>query len=89
MRKAIILAVVVLVVIAVVATYYLMVPASADQACTNSGGAVGTSLCCASSGDFPNTCLIGACGCSPDNSHSVKVCNCPDGTCFDGTGCVA
>jgi len=58
------------------------------QACINSGGTVETSLCCQSSGDFPNTCLIGACGCSPSNSHEVKVCECPTGTCFNGNGCV-
>jgi hypothetical protein len=56
--------------------------------CTASGGAVTTSLCCAGSGDFPNTCLIGACGCAPSSSHEVKVCNCPTGKCWDGSACV-
>ena len=37
-------------------------------------------MCCQSASDFPNNCLIGACGCSPDNSHSVKVCDCGEGT---------
>jgi hypothetical protein len=89
MNKIIPLVAAILIVIAVIAAYYLMVPVSADQACINSGGTVGTFLCCASSGDFPNTCVIGACGCSPENSHEVKVCDCPEGTCFDGMSCVA
>lgn len=61
---------------------------NAEQGCITSGGTVGTSLCCQSSGDFPNTCLIGACGCAPSFSHQVEVCNCPTNTCFDGTRCV-
>ena len=32
--------------------------------------------------------LVGACGCSSENSHEVKVCNCPPNMCFDGTKCV-
>ena len=60
-----------------------------EQFCTESGGTIETQLCCLSSGDFPNTCLIGACGCSPENSHNVSVCSCGDGKCFDGTRCVA
>ncbi len=32
--------------------------------------------------------LVGACGCSSGNSHEVKVCNCPQNMCFDGTQCV-
>jgi len=58
-----------------------------EQGCINSGGTVSTSSCCKSSGDFPNSCLIGACGCSPDNSHQVKVCDCGEGKCFDGEKC--
>lgn len=60
-----------------------------EEACTSSGGVVSTSSCCQSSSDFPNTCLIGACGCSPDNSKETKTCACPEGSCFDGTGCTA
>lgn len=60
-----------------------------NDGCTASGGTVVTSLCCASVSDFPNTCLIGACGCSPTNSHEVKTCECPEGMCFDGTRCVS
>lgn len=58
-----------------------------EQTCINSGGTVGTFLCCQSIGDFPNTCVIGACGCSPTNSHEVKVCDCPAEKCFDGNTC--
>lgn len=65
---------------------YLLYPMStptSDQACINSGGTVVNQLCCNSANDFPNTCLIGACGCSPDNSHNVKVCDCGEGKCWD------
>lgn len=60
-----------------------------EKACTDSGGIISTSLCCATSPDFPNNCLIGACGCAPENSHQVKVCNCGEGKCFNGEECVA
>ncbi|MFH1780860.1 MAG: Kazal-type serine protease inhibitor [Candidatus Nealsonbacteria bacterium] len=63
--------------------------AKKEQACLLSSGTIGTSLCCKLVGDFPNTGLIGACGCSPDNSHEVKVCNCGPDRVFDGTGCVS
>jgi hypothetical protein len=56
-----------------------------DELCRASGGAVTTQLCCKSASDFPNTCLIGACGCSPDNSKEVKVCDCGEGKCWDST----
>jgi hypothetical protein len=59
-----------------------------EQGCLNSRGTVSTSLCCKSSGDFPNLCLIGACGCSPDNSHRVRVCDCGTARCFNGNECV-
>lgn len=57
-------------------------PTKADL-CTQSGGIVKTQLCCGSAGDFPNTCLLGACSCSPDNSHEVKVCDCGEGKCWE------
>ena len=60
-----------------------------EQACTNSGGTVGTSLCCKSADDFPDTCLVGACGCSLENSHQVEVCDCGSGRCFDGNACTS
>jgi len=31
---------------------------------------------------------LGACGCPPDASHEVRVCDCAAGSCFDGTRCV-
>ncbi len=62
---------------------------TAEQDCISSGGSVETSLCCNSTEDFPNNCLVGACGCSPTNSHQVKICDCGEGKCFDGSTCVA
>jgi len=59
------------------------------QACVDSGGVVGTGLCCQSADDFPNTCLIGACGCAPASSKQVKTCDCGEGKCWDGSACVA
>jgi len=54
-----------------------------EELCENSGGTVKTQLCCNSVNDFPDTCLIGACGCSPNDSHEVKVCDCGEGKCWD------
>lgn len=59
-----------------------------EQACVNSGGTVGTGMCCKSVGDFPDTCAVGACACPPDNSHEVKICDCGEGRCYDGNTCV-
>lgn len=59
-----------------------------EQACTDSGGTVSNATCCTSASDFPNTCLIGACGCSPENSHEVKTCDCGTGKCFNRRSCV-
>jgi hypothetical protein len=55
--------------------------------CARSGGTVSTAQCCALAQEFPNTCLVGACGCSPENSATRTVCLCPAGTCFDGNAC--
>jgi len=63
--------------------------AKKEQICSLSGGTIKASLCCASASDFPNLCLIGACGCSPDNSHQIKTCDCGEGKCFNGSACVA
>ena len=60
-----------------------------EQTCINSGGTVEQGMCCLAVSDFPNLCLIGACGCSPENSHEVKICDCGEGRCFDGNTCVA
>ena len=59
-----------------------------EQACVNSGGEVLTSLCCEATGDFPNLCLVGPCGCAPDYSHQVKICDCGPDKCFNGNECV-
>ena len=58
------------------------------EACINSGGKVALSLCCKSSGDYPNLCLVGSCGCSPEDSHQVKICDCGPAECFNGLSCV-
>ena len=60
---------------------------SKEDACKNSGGTVTTQLCCQSASDFPNTCLIGACGCSPTSSHEINVCDCGEGKCWNGNTC--
>jgi hypothetical protein len=62
--------------------------ASPAAGCVASGGTVSMNLCCAASGDFPNTCGIGACSCAPASSHMIMVCVCPGSTCFDGTRCM-
>ena len=59
-----------------------------ETACKDSGGTVITQQCCLSADEFPDTCSIGACGCSVENSHGIKSCTCPAGKCFDGTECV-
>lgn len=59
------------------------------RSCVSSGGTVETNMCCKSVSDFPNTCLIGACGCSPTGSKETKVCDCGPERCFNGTACVA
>jgi len=65
------------------------IPPSKEELCTNSGGTVTIQSCCQSVDDFPNTCLIGACGCSPTNSHNVKICDCGEGKCWKETeGCI-
>jgi heat shock protein HslJ len=61
---------------------------SGSERCTRSGGTVEQGSCCRIVGDFPNTCLLGACGCAPEDSHVVQVCRCPAGRCFDGKSCV-
>jgi len=58
------------------------------EACINFGGKITTSLCCKATNDYPNFCLIGPCGCSPENSHEVKICDCGSEKCFDGKECI-
>jgi hypothetical protein len=60
-----------------------------EQVCIRSGGNVTTMLCCNSVRDFPNLCLVGACGCAAGDSHQIKVCDCGTDKCFNGTACIA
>jgi len=58
-----------------------------EQACVNSGGTVTVGKCCLATDDFPNLCLVGPCGCSPEYSHDIQICDCGEGKCFDGNTC--
>ena len=82
-----------LVVASVIASYFVMSYGglrNGDIAkCTQSGGQVIVSQCCRSASDFPNLCLIGACGCGLDGSRDTTICDCGEGRCFDGERCVA
>ncbi|MFA6252036.1 MAG: hypothetical protein WCX74_01410 [Candidatus Paceibacterota bacterium] len=60
----------------------------AEKGCTSTGGKVVTTSCCKTAIDFSNNCLIGACGCSPNNSKQVRSCSCSSGKCFDGNECI-
>ena len=62
--------------------------AGLQQACLDSGGQIAIVSCCKSAGNYPNTCLIGVCGCSLESSKEIKTCNCGEGKCFNGTACV-
>jgi hypothetical protein len=55
------------------------------QGCIDSGGTVSSASCCTTAPDFPDTCAIGSCGCSPESSHPVHICACGVGACFDRT----
>jgi hypothetical protein len=66
----------------------IVVGSAAEAGCLASGGTVGESVCCASVDGFPSTCILGACACSAEFSHAVKTCNCPEGSCFNGTACM-
>jgi len=55
---------------------------TASQCFLTAMGRVSASICCAGTGDFPDTCNVGACGCSSASSHSVNTCLCPGGGCF-------
>jgi len=54
-----------------------------EQGCIDSGGIVSTALCCSTAPDFPDTCAIGSCGCSPELSRAVSICDCGFLACFD------
>jgi len=59
------------------------------QACNATGGTVSNSLCCSGSGNFPNTCAVGACSGAPPAVHVIDTCLCPAGGCFQpSVGCV-
>lgn len=58
-------------------------PSPEEQACLDSGGTVSTGLCCSTAPDFPDTCRIGSCGCSPSSSRQVQLCECGENACFD------
>lgn len=60
-----------------------------EQACLDAGASVKIVSCCLTTNDFPNLCLVGACGCSAENSHNVKTCDCGADKCFNGTTCVS
>lgn len=62
---------------------------STTNKCVVGGGVVTQSLCCQSATEFPNTCAIGACGCSPSNSKNIDVCDCGINSCWNGEKCVA
>jgi|GEM_PF-1900160 len=59
------------------------------QACLDSGGTIAELSCCKTTKNYPNLCIIGACGCSAENSREIKTCDCGVGKCFNGTECVA
>lgn len=66
-------------------------PSPERQGCLDSGGTVSTGLCCANAPEFPDTCSIGTCGCSPAASREVSLCDCAEGACFDrdARACIA
>jgi hypothetical protein len=91
-KKLIVVAMILIMVIGII--YIVAYPKNEElytqqiKGCEDSGGTVTTSSCCASVDGFPNTCLIGACGCAPSNSHQIKTCNCGENKCFDGEKCI-
>ena len=61
----------------------------AAELCTSSGGGITTGSCCANGAvSFPDTCLVGACSCSPASSRTIAVCDCSLGCFSSGFGCV-
>ena len=64
--------------------------AGAAELCTSTGGIVTTANCCANGvASFPDTCIIGACGCSPASSVTIMICSCAAGCFSPDVGCVA
>ncbi len=87
MSKKIIILIIIIIAVGLGYRGYQSILVPKERACLKSGGQVTTSLCCKLTSDFPNLCLIGPCGCSPDNSHEVKICDCGEGKCFNGSRC--
>jgi hypothetical protein len=64
--------------------------ANLAELCSTTGGTISSQSCCASDSisDFPDSCAVGACSCSPTSSKMVNTCACKAGTCFDhALGC--
>lgn len=61
-----------------------------EKSCIDSGGSIIEASCCKSiGGNFPSSCYMGQCGCSQENSHKVKYCECGSDKCFiKEQGCV-
>ncbi|CEG11853.1 exported hypothetical protein [groundwater metagenome] len=66
-----------------------------EQSCINSGGTVWTGHCCGAIDvidDFPSICPVGnfyPCACSSlPPKGNVKMCDCGEDRCFNGTTCV-
>jgi len=90
MSKKIIILIIIIIMAGLGYWIYQSVPVSQEikeKACLSSGGQITTSLCCNLTSNYPNLCLIGACGCPSGNSHQVKVCDCGEGKCFNGNRC--
>jgi len=81
--STVMVAVIIIIIIAAIFISASNVETTIEDACINSGGTVVTSLCCRTTSDFPDMCLIGPCGCSPANSHEVNICDCGEGKCWD------
>ena len=79
--------IVIALVIIIAAGGWIYLSVNKEQGCQISGGTVAVSSCCKTTGDFSNSCLIGACSCAPQYSHEVKTCDCGADKCFNGTFC--
>lgn len=64
------------------------IPNLEAKQCLSSGGEIKSELCgCEGGKDFYNNCEVGACSCASLIKHSVKICDCGEGKCFDGSTC--
>jgi hypothetical protein len=64
-------------------TCQLPPPPGLADLCTKTGGTVADGTCCKGTPDFPDMCAPGPCGCAPQDSNPVKICECPAQGCFD------